>query len=104
MPKKIILSAPDLDTIVDSINEGIYAVEAENIRTEDIRIWIPLYFNSMLLKYVADISPVYGQYAQDGYLTSYRGVKVLEGYENDVIIGFKDAALYDIAPKIVRIP
>lgn len=89
------------DSFEHFINESIDHFHSLNRLDEEIIIYVPDYFNKMLTKYIG--GKVHGQQNMS-CMNTYRGIKVIDGYENKVIVAIKDAALYGIEPKEMLIP
>lgn len=74
----------------------IYELEREK---ENIIIYMPYYFNEMYCRYLMERRIQTGR-----FITEFQGIKVIDGYENKIVISFKNAIFYNAEPVIINIP
>ena len=80
-----------IESVEMQIQDAIYHFNTLNRSVKDIKIYMPEYFNRMF-SYHTIMPP------QHIKITSYRGIDVVDGYENKVIVSVKNNVIYSIAP------
>ena len=90
----------NLDEFEEFIQNSIEFFEEKGYPREDVRIYMPLYFNGFLCKHMAEKY----RYEQGEHILKLHDAPVLAGYENKVIIALKDAVLADWLILEMKIP
>lgn len=80
-----------INSVDIQIQDAIYYFEFLNRRREEIKIYMPEYFNRMFM-YHKVMPPRHGK------MTSYHGIDIVDGYENAIIISIKNNVIYSIEP------
>lgn len=74
-----------------------------NRSDNQITIYMPEYFNRMLASYFMSNANYAGRFNPD-YISEFHGIKIVDGYENKVVISANDGLLYNIDPQEMPIP
>ncbi len=95
-----------LEPLVEAINYALHNIQIDQqMPRSSLRIWMPEYFNRMLGVYLYQ---AYGRAvltSPPGHaMDEYRGIKVLDGYRNNIVIGSLHCAQMDIRPIMIIIP
>lgn len=81
------------------MEKGSHLIQASGVEKEDIIIYMPYYFNRMYCHYLR------GKHINiTAFISEFQGMKVIDGYENKIVISFKNAVFYNIDPIIIEIP
>ena len=98
--RKLEVAEVFFESLPELVYKGILAFEERNIPKEDIMIFIPSHIMRMLGNYVNS------QYRMpvEEMRAAMHGVKIIDGYENAVIISYKYNMLHGLEPIKIPIP
>lgn len=85
-----------IEDVQGRIQDAIHYFKTFDRSAKDIKIYMPEYFNRMFC-YHKCMPPV------SQLMTEYHGIKVVDGYENKVIISVKNNVIYSIKPIKIKL-
>ncbi len=91
-----------LDQVQEFIRDSVEGIQIRGIPVGHIRIWMPLYFNKILMEHMV-LSWGYMPEKMGVSIIDLYGVKVLEGYEHKVIVAHVDAVIFPMDPIVLQI-
>jgi len=95
---------------MDSLRDNIYnaiieIIEESHVEEKDMLIYMPPYFSAMYSEHLTGRDGTMATFQLKRAKTNeYRGVKVVDGYENLIVIAAKDSAEKGIEPIKIPIP
>ena len=91
-----------LDEVQEFIENSVCDLQIMGHPREHVRIWMPLYFNKILMRHMV-LKWGYTPKDMGVAIIDLGGVKVLEGYENKVIIAHVDTLMVPMDPLELQI-
>ena len=89
------------DSFESFLHESLQHFHGLDQLDEDMIIYMPSYFNKMLSYYIS--GSLFNKKPM-GYMDRFKGIKVVDGYQNKIIIAIKYGMLYNIEPLEMPIP
>lgn len=95
-----------IDEILDDVKDAIEVGLEMWSKEANMRIWMPRYLNHFIIRKLNNEGK-WGQYTNTNsyYMNTLFGVRIIEGYRNVIIVGYREAALRGVESyTIIKIP
>ena len=106
IPRKRKITHEGLGPLVNEMRDTVYHIQSNHqLPRNSLRIWLPVYFNTMVRRYLEErYGPAAVTPPNAGIIDEFQGIKVLDGYRNNIVIGHLHCVEMDIRPVMIIIP